>query len=117
MNWNQLRLGMDFSGMKASDIDMISLRPNGVLILGEIKNKFGTFSEGQRLIYTTIADRYCGDCIVLYITHNERVEEGAEKVEVAQQTVQEYYWKGQWFKTKTAPKVIDIYNYFDGRNQ
>ena len=112
----QHQLFMDFSGLKQpngarpSDIDMFYFGKDGMLILGEIKHEMGTFKPGQRGLYQRLADNYNGDALVLYITHNQRVEDGADSVDISKCYVQEYYWKGKWLvpqKPTTVKHIID----------
>lgn len=117
MKQQQLQLFMDFSGLRQpngavpSDIDMFFFGKNGTLILGEIKNEWGTFARGQKSLYQQLADNYNGDVLILYITHNKRVEDGADSVDVSKCYVKEYYWRGAWRiprKLTTVKQAIDF---------
>lgn len=95
---------MDFSsGMGNNhpcDVDMFyiarDLLGNQVFILGEIKNEHGTFGKGQRNILQNLADNLKSRAIVLYITHNKRVENGDTRVDVMNSPIMEIYENGKW---------------------
>lgn len=102
-NYQRQQLQMDFStGMgndHPSDIDLFYIaKQNGqpVLILGEIKNEHGTFSEGQRKVLQQVADNFRHRAFIIYITHNKRVEEGDVRVDVMNCPVSEIYENGKW---------------------
>lgn len=102
-NYQRQQLQMDFStGMgndHPSDIDLFYIaKQNGqpVLILGEIKNEHGTFSEGQRKVLQQVADNFRYRAFIIYITHNKRVEEGDVRVDVMNCPVSEIYENGKW---------------------
>lgn len=96
-NWDYLNgRQMDFSSMEIdghmpSDIDMFFMGKNKFLILGEIKHVHGRFGEGQRHLLEALLNRYEGDGIILFITHDTYVEYGERKVDVGECYVQEYY--------------------------
>lgn len=112
------RLFMDFGqiGVQCSDIDMLHVFPNGKLLLGEIKNKTGHYEKGQRHLLTQIIDGYRYGGIVLYIQHNEFVEQGAKRVDVAECEVVEYYYKGEWIKPQTQTTVKEVLNKMEVKN-
>lgn len=115
-NWSQHSLYMDFSGLKTekhgqpSDIDMFYLGKDGYVILGEIKNGCGEFSDVQRGLYKEFAERYGKDkCIVLFITHNVFVEQTrVPQVDVAHCDVVEYLFNGEWQKPKKKTEVCEF---------
>lgn len=114
-NWNFHSLKMDFSSMETeehhqpSDIDMFYLSKNEkTLILGEIKNENGTFTEWQRHLYETIATNWNGTCIVLYITHDKQYQKGDRVVDIGNCYVKSYYYKGKWRTPKTFLKVHEV---------
>ena len=115
-DWNRARLGMDFSGMYMegkgvpSDIDMFYLCSDGTLILGEIKNECGTFTQGQKRLYETIANNYKNNVVIIFIVHDKYVEKGDTIVDVANCKVREYYWKGNWFTPRNITLVKDVVN-------
>ena len=113
-NWSQHELYMDFSGMKTekhgqpSDIDLFYLGKNNTLILGEIKNEKGLFTDWQRELYTKIAQGWKYDCLILFITHNKYVQKGDKTVNVAKCFVKEYYYNGQWRKPILPTRVYEF---------
>lgn len=125
-NWRERELLMDFSSMYQGnnhpcDIDLMYIGKDkggrDVLIVGEIKNVNGTLREGQKHILERFVSKYNGTAIILYITHNKRVEEGATVVNVANCRVERYYYQtsegnGKWVEPKdylTVKDVIDTY--------
>ena len=117
-NWEQHELYMDFSAMatekhpQPSDIDMFYLGKNNTLILGEIKNERGTFTDGQRKLYEKIAKGWNGTCLILFITHNCYVQKGDKKVDVAKCFVKEYYYKGKWREPTMPTRVYEFVDYY-----
>lgn len=114
-NWKQKQLNIDYSRLnfgrgQPSDIDLIYYGRDNILLLGEIKNEMGTFTENQKRLYEHIADNYKGICIVLYITHNKRVEDGDYIVDLADGKVREMYYKGKWHKTER--NLQDVIRYY-----
>ena len=112
-NWKQHDLYMDFSSYTntnnhPSDIDMIYIGKDNILILGEIKNGMGEYRPGQKWIYEHLAKHWAYDVLILYITHDKRVEKGDKFVDVSQCFVEEYYYKGHWGKPISPVKVIDV---------
>ena len=99
-NWAGHDLHMDYSnvGVVCSDIDLFHITSNGFLVLGEIKNCHGKFTDGQRRLLSKIVDHYKNGGTVLYITHDEDVHIGSEVVDVSECLVEEYYWRGEWIK-------------------
>lgn len=102
-NWDFKNLGMDFSNCDVgngvpSDIDMFYLAKNGFLVLGEIKNERGYFSDGQRNLLRMIIDNYSHGGMILYIEHNKYRQNGDEFVDVAECFVKEYYSNHSWKK-------------------
>lgn len=100
-NWKQKQLNIDYSRLnfgrgQPSDIDFMYRGRNHILLLGEIKNERGTFTDWQRKMYEDIADNYKGHCIILYITHNKRVEDGDTEVDLSEAIVREMYYNGSW---------------------
>ena len=110
-DWKRHSLYMDFSNLqmpkgRPSDIDMFYLCPdNGILVLGEIKNRKGTFKYYQRNLFQQIVDNYTPAGMILYIIHDEFVEQGAEMVDVSKCEVAEYYWEGKWYKPHKLLRV------------
>lgn len=114
-NWKQKQLNIDYSNLnfgrgQPSDIDLIYYGRDNILLLGEIKNEQGRFTEQQKRLYEHIADNYKGKCLVLYITHNKKVENGDYKVDLAEGIVKEIYYQGQWHKTER--NLQDVIRYY-----
>ena len=114
-NWKQKQLNIDYSRLnfgrgQPSDIDLIYYGRDNILLLGEIKNEMGTFTENQKRLYEHIADNYKGKCLVLYITHNKRVEDGDYIVDLADGKVREMYYEGMWHKTER--NLQDVIRYY-----
>lgn len=118
-NREEFSLFMDFSKMnygrgQPSDIDMFFIGRDNTLILGEIKNERGTFKDGQRNRLRTIVDNYKYDALIIYITHDKRVEEGDTEVDISSCQVSEIYYKKekQWRMPKYYTCVGDIIKYY-----
>ena len=114
-NWLQKQLNIDYSQLnfgrgQPSDIDLIYYGRDNILILGEIKNERGTFTEHQKRLYEHIADNYRGKCLVLYITHNKRIEDGDTKVDLAEGIVREIYYNRKWHKVER--RLQDVIRYY-----
>jgi len=93
-------LFMDFSNLKVqkgspSDVDFMY---NGgkFLLIAEIKNELGTFTEEQKHLYEDLADNHKKDTYVVFITHDKFVEKGDTSVDVAECKVVEYYFNKRW---------------------
>lgn len=106
-DWTEHQLHMDFSkiGVICSDIDLLHITNHGFLIIGEIKNRKGTFRNGQRKLLAKIVDNSKHGGTVLFITHDSDVHRGDNIVDVSQCLVDEYYWQGEWI---TPYKFITV---------
>ena len=118
-NWVQHDLYMDFSNMdygrgQPSDIDMFYIGKNNTLIIGEIKNERGHFSDWQKNLLTTIADNYKYDAIIIYINHDKRVEDGDKFVDISLCEVKEVYYNKskKWRIPKHVTYVGDVIQYY-----
>ena len=89
---------MDYSniGVVCSDIDLIHVTRSGFLVIGEIKNARGRFTDGQKRLLSGIVDKHKGGGTVLFITHGKDVHKGDGVVDVSECLVDEYYWNGEW---------------------
>ena len=121
-NWDYHELHMDFSSMydggdHPSDIDMFYLCKDNTLIIGEIKNIKGTFTDGQRNLLTRVLDSHKWDAVGLYITHDKFVQNGDKAVDVSQCRVQEIYIKSekQWRQPRKLVTVKEIIEYYKER--
>lgn len=113
-DWNEHNLHMDFQNIRApkgrpSDIDMWYISNTNFLIIGEIKNGKGEFTEAQKWLLSRIIDNHKGGGTILYITHNKDVHRGDTIVDVAQCQVSEYYWHGKWHKPKQPTTVNEAF--------
>lgn len=122
-NWDFHNLNMDFSSMfdgndHPSDIDMFYMCGDNTLIIGEIKNERGRFTDGQRRLLTRLLNSHKGDAVGLYITHNNLVQKGATMVDVSRCPVREIYVKGegQWRFPKHEITVREVIDYYKRRN-
>lgn len=113
---------MDFSSMfngndHPSDIDMFYLCNDWTLIIGEIKNECGVFSDGQRNLITKVLRSHRADAVGLFITHNKYAQNGDTKVDVSSCYVKEIYIKSEnvWRKPKKPVTVKEILNYYKER--
>lgn len=117
-NRNEHSLFMDFSKMEnekhhqPSDIDMFYIGKNNTLILGEIKNERGIFSDGQKRLYEKVAKGWRYESLILFITHNKYVQKGDTEVDVANCFVKEYFYKGQWREPKLPTRVYEFIDKF-----
>lgn len=113
-NWQEHNLYMDFQNIdtprgKPSDVDMFYIASNNFLIISEIKNGKGTFTDGQRALFKKLIDNHKGGGTILYITHNKDVHKGDTVVDVSQCKVEEYYWYGKWVKPRQYTTVNDAF--------
>ena len=105
---------MDFSNIEVpvgrpSDVDLWYIDKSGFLIIGEIKNAKGTFTDGQRYLLQRLIDNHKGGGTILYITHHRDVHRGDTIVDVSQCKVSEYYWNGKWRTPKQYTTVNDAF--------
>jgi len=96
-DWDRKSLKIDYSSCNVgygqpSDIDFFYVGANHTLVLGEIKNEYGTFTKKQQELYREIADHHNADVIILYMTHNKKVEDGDEVVDIADCKVEAIYY-------------------------
>lgn len=113
---------MDFSSMFAgndhpSDIDMFYICNDNTLIIGEIKNESGIFTDGQRRLMTKLLRLHNGDGVGLYITHNKLVQNGDNVVDVSSCIVREIFTKAdnKWRKPTRIVTVREVLNYCKNR--
>lgn len=117
--WDRKSLQVDYSSCNVgygqpSDIDLFYVGKKHTLVLGEIKNEYGTFTLKQQKLYREIADYHKADVIILYITHNKRVEDGDEVVDIADCKVEAIYYNKEGIgfrKPKKEVSVRDIIEY------
>lgn len=121
-NWDYHELHMDFSSMydggdHPSDIDMFYICKDNTLIIGEIKNAKGTFTDGQRRLLARVLNCHKYDAVGLYITHDKFVQNGDKEVDVSKCKVQEVYLKceGFWRQPKKIVIVKEILEYYKQR--
>lgn len=114
-NPKQQTLFLNFYNIKCpvgrpSDIDMFYMGDK-FLILGEIKNECGTFSDGQKHLYEKLAENFTKDVYILFIKHNKYVEKGDTEVDIAEALVNECYVKGEgWITPKKVTSVQEFLN-------
>jgi len=99
-NWKEHSLHMDFPNIenaRCSDIDLFYLY-HDFLIIGEIKNKQGTYTEFQRKLHQQLIDKHKGGGIILYINHDKAIQKGDTMVDVSKAWVKEYYINHKWHK-------------------
>lgn len=104
-DWKEHQLNMDFSNIdtpqgKPSDVDMWYISKTNFLIIGEIKNGKGTFTDSQKWLLAKLIDNHTGGGTILYITHDKDVHKGDRFVDVSRCQVSEYYWHGKWYKPR-----------------
>ena len=104
-NWQEHELHMDFSNIdtpqgKPSDVDMWYISKTNFLIIGEIKNEKGYFTDSQKWLLARLIDNHKGGGTILYITHDKDVHVGDKTVDVSRCQVAEYYWHGKWYVPK-----------------
>ena len=121
-NWKEHELYMDFSNCnpygygQPSDIDFFYMGRDWTLIIGEIKYQAGELKDGQRRLLEKIIKGYRYEAICLYIVHDQNIYDGAEKVDVAQCQVKEYFWHGHWRTPQTYTTVRDVIEHFSKPN-
>ena len=100
-----------------SDIDMFYMCKDGTMIVGEIKNERGQFTEGQRKLLTKCLNMHKGDAVGLYITHDKLVQNGDETVDVSACPVREIYLKKEreWRLPRRVVTVKEVLNYYKER--
>lgn len=116
-NWDYQRLKLDYSSYTKdndhpSDIDIFYITEDDTLLLGEIKNESYSRNKWnkQKKILQRVIDNYNKEAFYFFIIHNKYVQNGAEKVDVPNCKIKEYYYKGKWRTPKKEIKVIDILN-------
>lgn len=114
-NWDEHGLHMDFSNIKVpkgrpSDVDLWYIDRTVFLIIGEIKNAMGTFTDAQRYLLSRLVDNHKGGGTILYITHDKDVHRGDTIVDVSRCKVSEYYWHGKWRTPKQYTTVNEAFN-------
>lgn len=119
-DWNAYNLRMDFSNVEVptgrpSDLDFFWVFPEwldedmgGYIILGEIKNESGHFTDEQRHLYEGIIDNNKRGGTALYITHNKMWQDGDKTVDVSSCQVREYYFRGKWRQPKSYTTVNEM---------
>lgn len=121
-NWKYHDLHMDFSSMfegndHPSDIDMFYLCKDGTMIVGEIKNERGHFTEGQRRLLTKCLNMHKGGGVGLYITHDKLTQNGDEVVDVSTCPVREIYLSTEkkWRLPRRVVTVKEVLTYYKER--
>lgn len=121
-NWDFHGMEMDFSSMyegnnHPSDIDMFYLCKDGTLILGEIKNDRGTFTDGQRGLLAKVINMHSADGIGLYIVHDKFYQKGDRRVDISRCQVKEIYAKQEhrWRQPDRIITVGEILDYYKQR--
>ena len=114
-NWEEHGLHMDFSNIRVpqgrpSDVDLWYIDRSGFLIIGEIKNAKGTFTDAQKYLLAKLVDNHKGGGTILYITHHRDVHQGDTIVDVSRCKVEEYYWHGKWIKPKQYTTVNEAFD-------
>ena len=105
---------MDFSNIdtpqgKPSDVDMWYISKTNFLIIGEIKNEKGYFTDSQKWLLARLIDNHKGGGTILYITHDKDVHVGDKTVDVSRCQVAEYYWHGKWYVPKQPTTVNEAF--------
>lgn len=113
-DWQEHSLYMDFSNIdtpygKPSDVDMWYISHSNFLIIGEIKNGKGYFTDGQKRLLAKLIDNHKGGGTILYITHDRDVHRGDRFVDVSKCQVAEYYWHGKWYVPKQPITVNEAF--------
>lgn len=113
-NWQEHQLNMDFSNIetpqgKPSDIDMWYISKTNFLIIGEIKNEMGYFTDSQKWLLAKLIDQHKGGGTILYITHEKDVHKGDRFVDVSKCQVAEYYWHGKWYVPRQPITVNEAF--------
>ena len=113
-SWAEHQLNMDFSNIetpqgKPSDIDMWYISKTNFLIIGEIKNEMGYFTDSQKWLLAKLIDNHRGGGTILYITHDKDVHKGDRLVDVSKCQVAEYYWHGKWYVPRQPITVNEAF--------
>ena len=97
-----------------SDIDMWYITKDNFLIIGEIKNRKGSFTDFQRWMNERLIESHSGGGTVLYIEHDKDVHFGDTEVDVSKCYVKEYLWDGQWIKPQKPTTVNEAFKILTG---
>lgn len=104
-------LYMDFGGLRDNgifpcDIDMLYKCKDNYLIIGEAKLKGYHIKGLQEQVLTNIVDGHKYGGVVMEIEHTERVQDGAESVNVANCLVRRAYFNKKWHEYENPLKVL-----------
>lgn len=77
-NWDEHGLHMDFSNIKVpkgrpSDVDLWYIDRSGFLIIGEIKNAMGAFTDGQRYLLSRLVDNHKAQISIMELMRDWRL--------------------------------------------
>jgi hypothetical protein len=121
-NWKHFNLQPNFKNIKCangspSDTDMFYITKDKFLIIGEFKNgDMGTLKPKQKELFETFINNYKYGGIIIYAVHHKTIEEGATDYDASQCKVEEYYYKGKWYKPKKYTIVQDIFNKYESED-
>lgn len=104
-------LYMDFDhlrdkGIFPSDLDMVYMCDDNYLVIGEIKYKGNHVKGMQERVLTTIISGHIYDGVLMEIEHSTRVQDGADKVDVADCLVRRAYFNEEWHEYKSPMNVL-----------
>lgn len=105
-------LYMDFdklrdNGIFPSDIDMLYKCDDNYLIIGEIKLQGYRIYGTQEKVLTNIIDQHKDGGVLIEIHHTERVQDGAESVDVSKCEVARAYFNKKWHEYSQPLSVLD----------
>ena len=94
-------LYMDFDKLRSNgiypcDIDMLYKCKDDYLIIGEAKLKGYHIKGLQEQVLTNIVDGHKQGGVVMEIEHTERVQDGADSVNIADCLVRRAYFEKRW---------------------
>lgn len=89
------------------DIDMIYECNDGYIIVGEAKLKGYHLSGTQERVLTNLIDKHKDGGVLLEIEHNQRVQDGATSVNIAQCHIGREYYDGKWHVCDMQKVVLD----------
>lgn len=104
-------LYMDYEGLRKNgiypcDIDMFYECQDGYLIIGEAKLQGYHIKGKQEKVLTDTINGHKQGGVLMEIEHTERVQDGAESVNVAECLVRRAYFNSEWHEYKKPLKVL-----------
>lgn len=105
-------LYMDFAKLRDNkifpcDIDMFYECNDGFIIIGEAKLRGHHVERMQEKVLTHLIDGHKNGGILLEIQHDEKVQDGKERVDIADCTIFREYYDGKWHICEKPDTVLE----------